>query len=106
MGVPSAVSILVPGKAIIQKFGDCPESRPETCKNGVCLRTYPRRKSVSRVVCVRNLPLPRLVLGVVLVLAVYLGMLLYVMGQKTFYLDLLQKLRGSSPVEEKALALV
>src|SRR5260370_2281412 len=35
-------------------------------------------------------PLPRLVLGVVIVLAGYLGMLLYVMGQKLFYLHLLR----------------
>jgi O-antigen/teichoic acid export membrane protein len=45
-------------------------------------------------------PLPRLVLGVALVLASYLGMLLYVMGQKLFYLDLLRGFRKPPQVEE------
>jgi len=45
------------------------------------------------------LPLPRLVLGVALVLAGYLGMLLYVMGQKLFYLDLLRGFRRPPSVE-------
>lgn len=44
-------------------------------------------------------PLPRLILGVTLLLGVYLGMLLYVMGQKAFYLDLLRGLRRRSRVE-------
>ena len=47
-------------------------------------------------------PLPRLVLGVALVLAGYLGMLLYVMGQKLFYLDLLRGFR-KPPVEEQLI---
>jgi O-antigen/teichoic acid export membrane protein len=50
------------------------------------------------------LPLPRLVLGVVLVLAAYLGMLLYVMGQKLFYLDLLRGFRTRALVEEQLVA--
>jgi PST family polysaccharide transporter len=45
-------------------------------------------------------PLPRLVVGVALVLATYLGMLLYVMGQKLFYLDLLRGFRRPTSVEE------
>jgi PST family polysaccharide transporter len=45
-------------------------------------------------------PLPRLVLGIALVLAGYLGMLLYVMGQKQFYLDLLQGFRTPPSAEE------
>ena len=49
-------------------------------------------------------PLSRLVVGVALVLAGYLGMLLYVMGQKVFYLDLLQGFRKSPP-SEKQLAV-
>jgi O-antigen/teichoic acid export membrane protein len=49
-------------------------------------------------------PLPRLVLGGLVLLAVYLGMLLYVMGQKTFYLDLLRGLKRRSSVEETTLA--
>jgi O-antigen/teichoic acid export membrane protein len=46
-------------------------------------------------------PLPRLVLGIALVLAGYLGMLLYVMGQKLFYLDLLRGFRIPPSVEEE-----
>jgi O-antigen/teichoic acid export membrane protein len=49
-------------------------------------------------------PLPRLALGTVLVLAGYLGMLLYVMGQKLFYLDLLRGFRGPLTVEEQLVA--
>jgi len=45
-------------------------------------------------------PLPRLVLGVALVIAAYLGMLFYVMGQKLFYLDLLRGFRKPPSVEE------
>jgi O-antigen/teichoic acid export membrane protein len=41
-------------------------------------------------------PMPRLVLGTVLVLAGYVGMLLYVMRQKVFYLDLLRAFRRGS----------
>jgi O-antigen/teichoic acid export membrane protein len=51
-------------------------------------------------------PLPRLLLGVALVLAGYLGMLLYIMGQKLFYLDLLQAFRRRSSVEEEVLVSV
>ena len=51
-------------------------------------------------------PLPRLVLGVAVLLSAYLGMLMYVMGQKAFYLGLLRGLRSSSSVEqENALVL-
>jgi len=46
-------------------------------------------------------PLPRLVLGVALVVGGYLGMLLYVMGQRLFYLDLLRGFRRPPPVEEQ-----
>jgi len=48
-------------------------------------------------------PLPRLVLGVTVVFSVYLGMLLYVMGQKPFYMDLLRGFAGSSSVEGSIL---
>jgi O-antigen/teichoic acid export membrane protein len=48
-------------------------------------------------------PLPRLLLGVALVLAGYLGMLLYIMGQKLFYLDLLRAFRRRSSLEEEIL---
>jgi PST family polysaccharide transporter len=44
-------------------------------------------------------PLPRLVLGVSLFFAVYLGMLLYVMGEKELYMDIAQGLRRRPPVE-------
>jgi PST family polysaccharide transporter len=46
-------------------------------------------------------PLPRLILGVALVLAAYLGMLLYVMGQKQFYLDLLRGFIRPASVQEQ-----
>ena len=46
-------------------------------------------------------PLPRLLLGGGILLIVYLWMLLYVMGQKAFYLDLLQGLRKRSSIDEK-----
>ncbi len=39
-------------------------------------------------------PLPRLVLGCGILLLVYLWMLLFVMGQKALYLDLLRELKG------------
>lgn len=42
-------------------------------------------------------PLPRLVLEGSVLLGVYLVMLLFVMGQKTFYLDLLQGLKRRTP---------
>jgi len=46
-------------------------------------------------------PFPRLILGGGVLLASYLWMLLYVMGQKAFYLDLLQGLRKHSSFVEK-----
>ncbi|MBV6433908.1 MAG: Lipopolysaccharide biosynthesis protein WzxC [Bryobacteraceae bacterium] len=48
-------------------------------------------------------PLPRLLLGGSLLLAVYLGMLLYVMKQKSFYLDLFARLLKRPPAEEQVL---
>jgi O-antigen/teichoic acid export membrane protein len=48
-------------------------------------------------------PLPRLLLESTVLLSAYLVMLLYVMDQKPFYVDLLRKLIGRSSVEEKAL---
>jgi len=47
-------------------------------------------------------PFPRLLLGASIVSCSYLWMLLYVMGQKTFYMDLLQSMRNRSSVEEKS----
>jgi hypothetical protein len=49
-------------------------------------------------------PLPRLVLEGAALFGVYLGMLLFVMGQKGLYLDLFRKLTGRSSFDEKALA--
>jgi PST family polysaccharide transporter len=49
------------------------------------------------------LPLPRLILEVAVLLAAYLGMLFYVMGQKAVYWDLLRGFRRSSAVEEDTL---
>jgi PST family polysaccharide transporter len=43
-------------------------------------------------------PLPRLVLGGGMLFLVYLWILLFAMGQKTFYLDLLRGLKGDSPL--------
>jgi O-antigen/teichoic acid export membrane protein len=44
-------------------------------------------------------PLPRLILGAALMLATYVGMLLYVMGQKFFYLDILRGFFKSPSVD-------
>ena len=51
-------------------------------------------------------PLPRLVLETSVLLIVYAGMLFYVMGQRTVYMDLFRDLRGRSSTEKNALALV
>jgi len=48
--------------------------------------------------------LPRLILEGSVSVAAYLGMLLFVTGQKTFYLDLLRGLIGSPSVKQKSLA--
>jgi hypothetical protein len=48
--------------------------------------------------------LPRLILGVAVLLSVYVVMLFYVMGQKSLYLKLLRDTLGRSSVEEKNLA--
>lgn len=50
------------------------------------------------------IPILRLLLGGVLLLAVYGGMLLYVMGQKSVYLELLRNMRNPRPAEQNALA--
>lgn len=47
-------------------------------------------------------PLLRLLLGTTVLLGAYLVMLLYVMGQKAFYLDLLEGLRGRSSIPSTA----
>jgi O-antigen/teichoic acid export membrane protein len=49
------------------------------------------------------IPILRLVLEGSVLLGVYLGMLLFVMGQKSFYLEILRSLKRA-PVEEKSLA--
>jgi len=51
-------------------------------------------------------PLPRLVLGMSVLLVVYALMLLYVMGQKAVYLSLIQGFKKRAPVREDALASV
>jgi PST family polysaccharide transporter len=48
-------------------------------------------------------PLLRVVLGGTIFFIIYFGMLLYVMGQKSFYLDLIQGLRRSSPVDDDVM---
>jgi len=50
-------------------------------------------------------PLARLIIGSTLFAGIYLWMLLYVQGQKTFYMDLLRALRRRSSDEEKTLSL-
>jgi O-antigen/teichoic acid export membrane protein len=47
--------------------------------------------------------LPRLVIGVTLVFGTYLGMLLFVMGQGPFYLDILRAFVRRSSVQEEVL---
>jgi O-antigen/teichoic acid export membrane protein len=47
--------------------------------------------------------LPKLILGAAVLLSVYVGMLFYVMGQKSLYLKLFRDIRGRSSVEEKNL---
>ncbi len=49
-------------------------------------------------------PLPRLILGSGLFIAVYLGMLLFVMGQKKFYIDLLKTMRAPAQLDSESLA--
>ena len=46
-------------------------------------------------------PLVRLTVGVVLLSGAYLAMLLQVMGQKVFYLNLIKGIRSGSPIEEQ-----
>jgi O-antigen/teichoic acid export membrane protein len=48
-------------------------------------------------------PLPRLILGSAVLLGVYVGMLLYVMGQKKFYLSLLRGLAARRSHEGRTL---
>jgi PST family polysaccharide transporter len=48
-------------------------------------------------------PLPRLLLGSTVLVVTYIGVLFFVMGQKAVYMDIFQKLRGRSPLEEKSL---
>lgn len=48
-------------------------------------------------------PLPRVVVAAVVLLVVYGGMLFYVVGQKEFYMNILQGLRKRALVQEKAL---
>jgi O-antigen/teichoic acid export membrane protein len=51
-------------------------------------------------------PVLRLVLGCTILCGAYLVMLLYFMGQKAFYLDLIRGFRKRSPVEEPVLVSV
>jgi len=50
-------------------------------------------------------PLLRVAIGVTIFLFIYCGMLLYVMGQKSFYLDLLRGLRSGTAVDSDAIAV-
>jgi PST family polysaccharide transporter len=51
-------------------------------------------------------PLLRLVIGCGILLSVYTLMLLYVMGQKVFYVDLVRGLANRTPVEENSPAVI
>jgi PST family polysaccharide transporter len=51
-------------------------------------------------------PWPRLVLESTVLLVTFLGVLLFVAGQKSFYLDLLRGLKGPSSVKEKSLVSI
>ena len=51
-------------------------------------------------------PLPRLLLGVTVMLVVYVGLLFYVMGQKAAYVNLFQAMRSGSSIDENVLASV
>ena len=51
-------------------------------------------------------PLLRLLIGCGILFAIYAVMLLYVMGQKVFYTELIRGLASPAPVEEKNLAAV
>lgn len=51
-------------------------------------------------------PLPRLLLEISLLFVTYLGMLLFVAGQKSLYLDLLRGLKGPASVKEEGLVSV
>jgi PST family polysaccharide transporter len=51
-------------------------------------------------------PFPRLLVGVSVLLGAYTGMLLYAMGQKAFYVDLLQQLLKRSSVAAEPPAVI
>jgi O-antigen/teichoic acid export membrane protein len=51
-------------------------------------------------------PFPRLLLGSIILLVTYPCMLLYVLGQKTVYIDLLRQLKASSSLGEKRSEVV
>jgi O-antigen/teichoic acid export membrane protein len=58
----------------------------------------------ARLICGQLLsPLPRLVLEGSVLFVTFLGILLFIAGQKSLYLDLLRGLKGSSSLEEKGL---
>jgi O-antigen/teichoic acid export membrane protein len=58
----------------------------------------------ARMACGHSLaPLPRLVLECAILFATFLGLLLFVVGQKSLYLDILRGVRGPSSVKEKSL---
>jgi len=59
-----------------------------------------------RFLCTHWSPFPRLFLGVAILLGAYMGMLLYVMGQKAFYADLLRQLLKRSSVGAEPPAVV
>jgi PST family polysaccharide transporter len=58
----------------------------------------------ARISCSRFLsPLPRLMLESTVLLVVFFGLVLFVAGQKSLYLDILRGLRARSSLKEKSL---
>ena len=51
-------------------------------------------------------PLPRLVLESSVLFVAFFGMLLFIAGEKSLYLDLLRGLKGAPPIEEKSFVSV
>ena len=58
---------------------------------------------VSLTYCRHFSPLPRLVLESSVLLIAFVGLLLFVAGQKSFYLELLRGLKGPATVEDKSV---
>jgi hypothetical protein len=59
----------------------------------------------ARLLCYQSVaPLARLIVEGGVLLMTFVGILLFVAGQKSFYFDLLRELKGPAPLQEKGLA--